>query len=373
MGLSVRLERLFTYIIIIVISVGLFCTSIIPAEAEPPTGIKEKLTSISEEEKKTLQSLFTISQEINVMEQEEQRLTLEIESTNKAIKALETEIAKGEAAYSLKRDGLKQVLRSYQRMGPGSYLEIIMNSESLTTFLRRLNTLRDITRNTGVLLDQLEQSRQKLAAEKNSLSEKLAQVKEKERLSKEALDSKLKLKGEMEKLLASLKGEKQYYQEQLANLEKAMSELKPVLSNAVKEFYSIIQNGNTSKDAFKITFSLFSIKGSIDEKAFNDIISKQPNLSEMKFAFHQDKVEISMPDRNLVLTGNFVIVDGHTLKFHADGGSFYGMPLELEFIEDLFNGVEMALDLKPILGNNTLQSITNHEGYIELSVKPNLF
>lgn len=373
MRLPIRVKKLLTYILIIVISMGFFCTSIGAEQLEPPVGIKDKLNSISEEEKKTLQSLFTISQEINVMEQEEQRFSQEIEATNKEIKALEAEIAKEEAAYAIKRDGLKQVLRSYQRMGPGSYLEIIMNSDSLTTFLRRINTLRDITRNTGALLEQLDQSKQRLAAEKNNLAEKLALVQEKERLSKEALDSKLKLKGELETSLASLKGEKQQYQERLASLEKAMDELKPVLSNAVKEFYSIIEEGSMPKDAIKVSFSLLGIKGSINDKAFNDITSKLPNLSEMSFAFHADKVDISMPERNLVFSGNFVIVDGHILKFQAEQGSFYGMPLEKEYIQQLFSDGEMALDLQAVLGKNTLQSIKNYEGYIELSINPSFF
>jgi peptidoglycan hydrolase CwlO-like protein len=371
--LSVRIKKILVCSLAAVFSLGLFYTSMVVGQAEPPSGIKDKLNSVSEKEKKTLQSLFTLSQEITVMDQEEQRLKEEIKSTNNEIKALETSIAEEEASYALRQEGLKQVLRSYQRMGPGSYLEIILNSDSLTTFLRRVNTLRDITRNTGVLLDKLQQSKDKLTAEKSKLSKQLALVEERERQSKEELDNKLKLKGELEGLLASLKGEKQYYQEQLMNLEKTLEELKPVLSDAVKEFYNIVQTGNAPKDAFKISFSLFSIKGTIDDKAFNEIISTQPNLSQMKFAFHQDRVDISMPDRNLIITGNFVIADNNVLRFQAEGGSFYGMPLEKEFIVGLFNGNEMALDLKPLLGKNTLQSITNHEGYLELSVKPNLF
>lgn len=373
MVFSVRIKRILIYSLAAIFSMGIFCTSYVAGQESPPSGIKDKLTAISEEEKKTLQGLFTLSQEIEVMEKEEQRLTEEIKATEVEIKALELEIAEGEAAYKMRRDALKQVLRSYQRMGPGSYLEIIMNSDSLTTFLRRVNTLRDITRNTGTLMDQLEESKKKLGAEKSKLSQKLSLVEEKERQSKEALDNKLKLKAEMVKLLASLKGEKKHYQEQLANLNKMIAELKPVLSSSVKEFYNIIQEGNAPKDAFKITFSLFSVKGSIDNKGFNDIISKQPNLSQMKFAFHQDNVEISMPDKNLVIIGNFVIEEGHSLKFQATEGSFFGMPLEAEFIGELFGNDELVLDLKPLLGGNTLQSITNHEGYIELFIKPNLF
>lgn len=351
----------------------LICTSTVVAQVEPPTGVQETLTGITKEEKQVLQGLFTLAQEIEVMESAEKNLAKEIEQTNQELADLEMTIAEEEANYERNQDALKSVYKIYQKMGPGSYLEIMMDSDNLSTFLRRLNTFRDLTRNTGRLLEKLELSKSKLAAEKVKLSEKLVQIKESQVQSKEALAKKLKLKEEKEAYLAALKDKSTLYQEYLTSLQTMVTDLKALLSKSAKELAKIIADGSLPRDTIKITFSIFNIKGTIDEKTFNEIISKQPNLSKLVFAFNEDEIEISIPEKNLVLTGDFVIQEENKLSFRAEKGSFYGMPLEPEYIEELLGEGELVLDLKPLLGKNILQAIRLKDGTIELNIKPNLF
>ncbi|TAH59814.1 MAG: hypothetical protein EWM52_10270 [Methanosarcina mazei] len=85
------------------------------------------------------------------MEKAEKELVLETEAIRKEIEDLEKAIAQEELVYEKKKESLKQVLKSYQRMGPGSFLEIILDSDSLSTFLQRMNILRDLARNTEML------------------------------------------------------------------------------------------------------------------------------------------------------------------------------------------------------------------------------
>ena len=373
MSKSLKIILFVSFSLVIIYTAVISGTSMVVAQEEPPVGIQEKLAEISDEEKNILQNLFTMVQELEVMESEEKNLTQEIDVIKQDIKDFELAIASEEINYSKKQEGLKMVLKSYQRMGPGSYIEIILNSDSLSTLLRRINTLRDLTRNTGVLLEQLEISKEKLSIDKSKLAEKLVLLEERQKQSREALSAKVKLKEEKEAYLASLKEEKNYYQNYIANLQQKLDELKPLLSQTAKEFSSIIADGNISEDTLKITVSLFSIKGTIEEKAFNDIISKRASLSELKFAFHTDKAVISIPEKRLELSGVFVIKEDNILSFQPEEGSFYGMPLELRYIEELLNNSGLALNLKPLLDKNILKSIKLQEGYIELFVKPNLF
>ena len=93
----------------------------------------------------------------------------------------------------------------------------------------------------------------------------------------------------------------------------------------------------------------------------------------MVFAFKTDEIEISIPEKNLVVSGAFVIQDENVLRFQAEKGSFYGMPLEAEYIKELLGDEGIALNFKPLLGKNTLQSIKLKDGQIELNIKLNLF
>lgn len=342
-------------------------------QVEPPTGIQEKLAGISEEEKQVLQNLFTLAQEIIVLEIEEKDLAEYIDKANQELVSIEAAIASEEANFAQKQEALKRVLKIYQKMGPGSYLEIIMDSDNLSTLLRRINTLRDLTRNTGKLLEMLDVSKDKLALEKVKLVEKLTLIKEKQAQSKEALSHKLKLKIEEEAYLASLKEKSRFYQEHLSNIKGMLEELKPQLAAAVKEFSSIVSDESLPRDAVKMTISLFSMKGTIDQKTFNEITSKQTNLAMMIFTFNEDELEVSVPEKNLVLTGTFVIQEENIIKFQASKGSFYGMPLEAGYIKELLSEEGLTLDFNPLLGKNTLQYVKLHQGYIELNIKLNMF
>lgn len=307
------------------------------------------------------------------MEAEESALALDIDKINGEIKTLETAIAESELAYKEKQTNLEQVLKSYQRMGPGSYVEIVLDAEDLSTLLQRLNILRDLTYNTGELLDELEASGEKLAKEKERLAGRLVLLKQKQEQSKEAIAKKVKLKSEQEEYLASLKGEKEHYQEQLAGIQKVWGELKPLFTDAAKEFSQIVEEGGLPSDALRITFSLFDIKGAIDDKVINSVISKKSKLTPINFTFHPGKVEISLPEKNLVLTGTFSIEDGRILKFQAQEGSFFGMPLASGSIKELFSDGDLVLNLEPLLAGNMIHSVEIKEGYLELVNKLNLF
>jgi len=370
---SGNIKWFLIFILVIAFYLALFCTSAVMSQADPFMDVQVKLSGISDEEKKILQNLFALLQDIEIIGGKEKAIAQEIEKINQEIKDLEITIAGEEAAFAKKQEGLKQVLKSYQRMGPISYLEIILNSDSLASFLHRINTLRDLTRDTGKLLEQLEASQQKLLGGKTKLTEKLTLFENKQKQSKEALTKKIQLKDEMEEYLASLTEEREHYQNQLIDMQHVWNELKPLFSDTVKNFSSIINDGNLSPDVIKLTFSVFGVKGSINEKVFNDIVSSQTNLENMIFNFQPGKIEIEFPEKNLILSGTFTIIEGHVLKFQAEEGSFYGMSLEPESIGEIFRENQLALDIKPLLGSSTIQSVEIQEDYLNLMIKPNLF
>ncbi|SDK67374.1 coiled-coil domain-containing protein [Natronincola ferrireducens] len=352
---------------------GFVFSSIAVSQTDLFLEIQQKLDGISEEEKEILQNLFSLVQEIKEVEREETEIIEDIEVINQEITILESTIAVEEIAYEKKREDLKQVLKSYQRRGPGSYLEIILDSDNLTTFLRRLNILRDITRNTGELLGSLEESNENLIMERMKLTEKLVMMEEKQEKLRTSLAKKLQVKEDMEKYLIALEEEQEYYFQHLMNIQQVWEEIKPLFSEAAREFSRIIQEDNLPADALKTTFSFLRIKGILDEKTLNDIVIGQPRLPKMIFSLHPEKIEIALPEKNLIVAGTFIIEGGHTLKFQAEEGSFYGMPLEAGTIEELFREGHLALNLRPLIGDNILRSVEIMEGHLELIIIPVLF
>ena len=343
------------------------------AQAEPFTEVREKLSDITEEERAVLKNLFLLAQELEEMEIEEEVMTQAVDVIKRDINELEGKIQNAEIEFHRQRDTLKQVLQIYQRRGPGSYLEIMLDSDNLSIFLRKLNILRELTRNTGKLLDSLDESRDKLSTQKVLLSEKLLLLVGKQEELRESMTDKLQIVEQKEQYLTSLGDERDYYQGYLAGLQLMWNELRPLFAETTREFTRIIKDGSLPMDTMKTTFTIYGIKASIDEKVFNNIIAEHTNLPQMVFNFYKNKIEIEVPEKNLILWGKFVVVEGHTLKYQIDGGSFYGMPLEARALEELFKEGHFMVNFKPFVGDNTLQSIDMLEGHLELLIKPVLF
>lgn len=338
--------------------------------AEPFTEIREKLSGISEEEREVLKNLFILVQELEEIAKQQEIMAKEVDITKEEVIQLEGKIQNEETEFLMQRDALRQVLKIYQRNGPGSYFEIILNSDSLTIFLRKLNTLRDLTRNTGKLLDLLENTRNNLALQKETLSEKLFLFEAKQEKLEKSIADKFKKIEQKEQYLSSLGDERDYYQGYLEGLQLLWNELNPLFSETTREFTRIIGEGSLPMDTFETIFTIHGIKASVDEKTFNDIIAENTNLPKMVFNFYPDRIEIEVPEKNLVLAGKFVVVEGHTLKYQIDRGSFYGMPLENSALEELYKEGHLMLNFKTLVGNNALQYIEMKEGYLELLIKP---
>ncbi|ATW25909.1 coiled-coil domain-containing protein [Candidatus Formimonas warabiya] len=352
----------------------LFSSGTVAGQTEPFSAMEERLTGLSDQKREVLENLFAMEQEIEEAERAEEAMSREMETMHGEIAGLEKRIADGEAAYDQKRDTLKQVLRTYQRLGPGSYIEIILDAENLTMLLRRINTLRDLTRNTGELLDTLEESRERLSAEKAKLGEKLALLQEKQEQLRASLRKKLQLKEDQEKYLASLEKESADYREYLGEIRQVWGQLKPLFQETTKEISRIIAAGSFPPDALKTTFTFPVLKGSLGEETFNGILKGHAGLPEIVFRFHPGKAEMSLPQQNLVLTGTFVIQEGDILKFQAQEGSFYGLPLEAAAIEDLFRDDALVFNFHTVMGGSILQGIHIQEGSLELEIIiPTLF
>jgi hypothetical protein len=73
-----------------------------------------------------------------------------------------------------------------------------------------------------------------------------------------------------------------------------------------------------------------------------------------------------------MLAGRFVLSDEHSLRFEVEEGSFYGMPLKAGAIKELFEEGYLVLNLESQLQNSTLKSIEIMDGYLDLSIKPEL-
>lgn len=361
-------KNIALFIIVFILFSNIFSNIVAFGEESSALDIEEKLNSISKKEKEILEILFSQFQEIEELERENMRLKEEIDTSKEDIEDLEKKIFNAEEDYEKNLIALERVLKSYQRMGAGSYLEIILESSSLQDFLRRINILRDLSRNSKELLDNIERDKNNLEEEKEDLNTKLVELEEKQNTLENTLKKKQKLVKENEEYLESLAEDRSVYEERLEYISIIMDELKDIIGEFTVEFSKIVERGNFPRSAVKESITLKGIKGVIEEKTFNDIIGEQKNLPPMEFKFNEGIIEMNVPEKSLYLSGSFNIEDHRVLTFEPAEGRFLDMELEKGTIEELFKEGNFILNLEPLIGKSIVKSVEIKKGYLEVIV-----
>jgi peptidoglycan hydrolase CwlO-like protein len=348
-------------------------SNIASSEVKPITEAQERIKGISEEEQKVLQQLFTLSQQIEESERDKARLAGEIEELNARINELDESIKDREKEYEHKLDLLEKVLLSYQKGGPASYLEILFSARDFSSFLKSINLIRDISRNTGELLAAIKEEGKKLAEEKELLAQEVTALEDTQKKLEISISELAELKKEQETYLASLEDEKGNYEEHLRSLELMWNDLKSMFSGVVDEFTSIIREGRFTIDDLNLSIGFSSVKGSISDETFNRIVRENSTLPETVFHFHKGYSVIEVPEKSLVLEGSFVKSGDAGVLFEVKSGSFYGMPLEEESIRELFKEGPIYIDFEAVAGDMVtidivLDKVETREGYLDFTV-----
>ena len=339
----------------------------------PLDELKKKSSIISAEERLVMENLFNLVQAAEELGRQEERIIRETAVVHGDFMNLSDQIAAESAAYARKKDILKLILQSYQRRGPGSYLEILLNSDSMTAFIRRVNTLRDLAHNTEVFLRTMDASKEKLTLEKAKAAEKMRQLQAKQQQLKFARAATKQKQGEKEKYLQSLREKNDQYRAELARIQAEWDQLKLVFSGMIQEISRIIAAGYLEKalppEAMKLSFSLQGVKGTIDQQSFNQIIDSYASLPGMVVSFQPDALVIALPDKDIILNGTLLVLNQHSLKFVTKTASFHGLPLDEASIAELFQGSQLIFDFKPMIGDFVLGAVEIEAGSIALELR----
>lgn len=369
MGVHRKISLLLIFIMIACIFIDAFPNHA-SGQVQPIDAVEGKLQEISEVEKAILKDLFTLSQGINELENKEIDINQQIATLHADMDDTANRLVENQKSHDLQLDTLKKILVNYQKRGPATYLESFLSAGDLTTFLKSLNLLKDISKNSNALLDSLQKSKQQLEAEKKELFEKEALVKNTMVELQTAKADMLRLKDEQEKILASLADQRQSYETELAYIENMWEEIKGLFANIIVYFNQIIQRGNLPLDKLELTIQFPGIRGILTEQVLNEVLHGQPDLPEMSFFFHPDVINVEIPDKRLSLECHFIIEDNSSITFIIDEGTFYDMPLTQSSIAELLQNGQLKLDFKEVFGVISVKSAQTYEGYMDFMITP---
>jgi peptidoglycan hydrolase CwlO-like protein len=339
------------------------------------TETQEKLEGITEEEKAVLEELFSINQKIEELETQEEKINSDMEKLNTQIDKMQEQIDSKQKDYDSQLDILKQVLVDYQRGGPATYFEILLNAEDLSAFLKSINVIKDISHNVKELLVTLKDAKKAMEEEKAKLDEKAKQLNQKQTQLAENLADNQALQEDKEAYLASLQEDKEYYEEQLDNLELMWTNCQSLFPELAIEITDTINDGYFTFDDLNMKLGLLEMSGYLREDTFNHILADKEELSDITFDFKEEQVVLNVPEEHLVLTGEFVIAGESAIRYEVTQGTFYDMPLEQSSIEELFKNGPLLIDFKTISEGIiaiefTLNKVYSEEDKLAFEISP---
>jgi peptidoglycan hydrolase CwlO-like protein len=320
-------------------------------EVAPITDVEDKLENITSEEMKVLQQLFTLSQEITGLEKQEGEINADIDELEVKISDLDKDIDEKQKDYDLQLGLLEQVLVNYQRNGPASYLEILLSADNLSTFLKSLNIMKDISHNVNQLLTTLQDGKKVLEEERNQLKNTTALLEQKKVDLVSTITEKEKVQIEQQDYLLSLQSDKAFYQEQLDNLTQRWEDCRLLFPSISDEISSIIGAGYFTLEDLNLDSSVLSMTGYIADDTFNRILTEHSTVTQTSFRFEEDQVVIEVPEEHLILKGNFIISGESAIQYEVTEGTFYDMPLEAASIDELFENGPLLIDFDAITGD----------------------
>ena len=333
---------------------------------------EEKISSITEQEKKIVEKLFIQLQEIEGLERDYVAITEDIENLRIDVTDLENRIQIEEKKYNSNLNILEEILKSYQRMGPASYLEIILESKSISDFLNRINVIRDLAKNTGNLLDSIEEAKKILVEEMNNLDEKLSLIEKRQRSLQNTLKQKTQLVKEQEEYLKTIEADREYYEMYLTNLSEMMVKLEDLFKILTAKLPGIIESSNISLEKLNPKLGLQGIKLTIREDLFNEILGSNDELPEIEFEFDSENISMFISEYNVRLIGNFSICENYSIEFLIQEVRFYDFVLEEKTVKDLI-GDSILFDFEGLLDGSSIKDIKIIDDYMELTIDLKLF
>ncbi len=125
------------------------------------------------EERQVLRDIKDLENNIEGLEKDITGLTSQIAATESQIAAARQEIDQATELVDRRTAYFNQRLKEIYQEGNVSYLEVLLQSNSLTDFLTRFDLLEKIANNDVVLLDELNATRKSLLEKKSLLEDKM--------------------------------------------------------------------------------------------------------------------------------------------------------------------------------------------------------
>ena len=324
------------------------------------------IQSLPPGERDALSDLFLLLLKMERSRARMDELGVEIGVVEADIRRLEGALEETEARYREARAKTGTALRWLHRMGPTSYLEVLLGASSLRDFLVRVNLVSSAARGALRVLAEVQEEKRLFASTRADLDEARARLNalEGER-SALATAGKDYQRGK-EDLQASLGPRAPLVFAEMERLQGVWnSQAEPYLVRLPERLSALLEKG-IMPEGVTITPSLFSVRVKIPESGLNAVLAEEATLKDAAFEFEPGGTRFKIPSLELALHGDLSVTPQGVLAFSVSRVEFSGLTIRSDpVLKSLSN---LSLDLGPSLQGMVPRSLSVGQGFIEMTV-----
>ena len=132
--------------------------------------VQGKIKESKEEKQETKKELEKIEQQLEEANNNLEKIKTDLDSTNRALDKAKDELAKAEEAMENQNMTLSERIRVMYKNGNIGYLEVLLEAESFSDFISRIEMIKTIMEYDYELLNTLEEKKREVEDKKLKLS-----------------------------------------------------------------------------------------------------------------------------------------------------------------------------------------------------------
>ena len=196
---------------------------------------EQKIDQLEQEKDETLSQINELSDKIADSERELENLGNQIKELEASIKTTEKELQESEEKYQKQQKMFEARVVAQYKAGKTSYLDVLLGSDSFTSFLSKYYLLGKVAKADNALLDSIEAEKQKIERTKAELEKKKSDVKTAKANQEKTNVILINAKVQKNNQVAKLSKEQADLQKQIDEYDAEMKELERLIKKAEEE------------------------------------------------------------------------------------------------------------------------------------------
>lgn len=211
--------------------------------------VEKKKDEVEAQKSAVQKEVETLSTQINSYEDQIDELDAKINDANDKIKEAENRINQAQNDYDRKQEMLEKRIVAVYEAGETSYLDVLLNSQSVTEFISKYYIVSEVAEHDVQLLDEIQRQKQEIETAKQDL-ENSKQELTTAKSSKTSIANELKTaKSQKDAKVAQLSEEERALEAEIQELQVANRQLANQIKEAEKKYaqqLAELNNGSSS-------------------------------------------------------------------------------------------------------------------------------